>query len=226
MSRKKEIIFHFTSVIIILLFLTGIFWLTDLDLLWEGFFYREGEGWYLTDHFIWKILYNYGTYPGLILFFISFVILGLSIFVDDIKKYRKIAAFMFLLMLIGAGLIINSVFKEYWGRPRPQEVIEFGGSYKYVKPWQMGDAGENSSFPSGHAAVAFYLLSPFFLYRNIHRKRSYLFLISGLTYGLLMGLGRMIQGAHFPSDILWSGGFMYLTAAVLYYLLKLDKKLF
>ena len=34
----------------------------------------------------------------------------------------------------------------------------------------------------------------------------------GLLHGLLMGFGRMTQGSHWPSDVLWSAGFVYLIA--------------
>jgi hypothetical protein len=41
----------------------------------------------------------------------------------------------------------------------------------------------------------------------------------GLLYGTLMGIARMVQGAHFPTDVLWSLGLIWLTAAVLHYFL-------
>jgi membrane-associated PAP2 superfamily phosphatase len=37
----------------------------------------------------------------------------------------------------------------------------------------------------------------------------------GLVYGCIMGMARIIQGGHFLSDVLWSAGFVYLTALVL-----------
>ena len=51
-----------------------------------------------------------------------------------------------------------------------------------------------------------------------------MFLLLGLGYGGLMGLGRMIQGAHFFSDVVWAGGFVYLTALSFYYGLGLHKE--
>jgi len=39
-----------------------------------------------------------------------------------------------------------------------------------------------------------------------------------------MGLGRMIQGGHFASDVIWAGGLIYLIGLILYYLLGLYKK--
>jgi membrane-associated PAP2 superfamily phosphatase len=44
----------------------------------------------------------------------------------------------------------------------------------------------------------------------------------GLVYGCIMGMARIIQGGHFLSDVLWSAGFVYLTALVLADLLQLD----
>jgi len=48
------------------------------------------------------------------------------------------------------------------------------------------------------------------------------FLLFGIAYGCLMGLGRISQGGHWLSDILWAGGFVYLTAWILYRTLRLS----
>jgi len=39
-----------------------------------------------------------------------------------------------------------------------------------------------------------------------------------------MGVARMVQGGHFPSDVLWAGGMVYLVGLSLYYLLRLDQE--
>ncbi len=39
-----------------------------------------------------------------------------------------------------------------------------------------------------------------------------------------MAIVRMIQGGHFASDVLWAGGFTYLTGLIFYYVLKFDKR--
>jgi membrane-associated PAP2 superfamily phosphatase len=33
----------------------------------------------------------------------------------------------------------------------------------------------------------------------------------------------MAQGAHFLSDVVWSAGFVYLSALAIYYALRLDR---
>ena len=53
-------------------------------------------------------------------------------------------------------------------------------------------------------------------------KPGDLALLAGACYGALMGVARMAQGGHFPSDVLWAGGVVYLVGLSLYYLLRLD----
>lgn len=64
-------------------------------------------------------------------------------------------------------------------------------------------------------------MMPYFFLRKKHPKKGRLFLGVGLGYGMLMGIGRIAQGGHFFSDILWSAGFVYLTGLALSWLLKL-----
>ena len=44
-----------------------------------------------------------------------------------------------------------------------------------------------------------------------------------MGYGILMGVARMAQGGHFPSDVLWAWGMVYLVGVALYYLLRMDR---
>ena len=67
--------------------------------------------------------------------------------------------------------------------------------------------------------MGFYLLAPFFILRSHHKKWAFAFLAIGVGYGLLMGFGRMLQGDHFASDILWSGGFIYFCGLILNYII-------
>jgi membrane-associated phospholipid phosphatase len=38
------------------------------------------------------------------------------------------------------------------------------------------------------------------------------FLLFGIFYGGIIGVARIVAGGHFPSDVLWAGGFVYFTA--------------
>jgi membrane-associated PAP2 superfamily phosphatase len=102
--------------------------------------------------------------------------------------------------------------------------VNFGGTENFLPVWVKGVSGKGKSFPSGHASVGYFMFSPFFFLRRINKKWAVLFLLSGITYGTLMGTGRMIQGGHFASDVLWAGGFTYLTGLTLYYAVRFDKR--
>jgi membrane-associated PAP2 superfamily phosphatase len=124
-------------------------------------------------------------------------------------------------MALGPGLIINAIFKDNWGRPRPRSIQELGGTHTYHRIWEKGVAGDGRSFPSGHASMGFFLMTPFFVLRKNARRWANAFLTFGIAYGVLIGLGRMIQGGHFASDVLWAWGFVYFCGLGLTYALRL-----
>jgi len=109
-----------------------------------------------------------------------------------------------LTFALGPGLIVNGLLKEFWGRPRPADLAMFGGSAQYRAVWPPAGPGAGKSFSSGHVATAFALCSGASFY-SLHPSLSGAALVVGLSYGLLMGLARIAQGGHFPTDVLWSG---------------------
>ncbi len=219
---KRQIIIDFLVPSLVLVIATCLLAITGADMRLESLFYQPGSGWVHTNDNPWSFLYRYGALPGLILGVAAAAVFLASFFSRGLYPYRKLALFFILLLALGPGLI-NSVFKDYWGRPRPRQVDAFGGDQKFLQVWQTGPAGEGKSFASGHASIAFYLVSPFFALRRSSARWAYFSLVVGLAYGALMGLARMIQGGHFPSDVLWSAGFVYLTGLILYYALRMDR---
>jgi membrane-associated PAP2 superfamily phosphatase len=122
--------------------------------------------------------------------------------------------------------MVNVVFKDHWGRPRPREIVQFGGQKQFLQPWQKGEDGKGRSFPSGHASAAFYMTAPFFIYRRTNKQLARIWLAGGLTFGLLMSIARITQGGHFLSDNLWAWGMVHLTALALCYILGLDRAVY
>lgn len=116
--------------------------------------------------------------------------------------------FLFLALLIGPGLLVHLVFKEAWDRPRPRQVVEFGGSKDFIPAFIPAAAikdqrGNNKSFVSGHAAMGAYLMALAWVFR----RRSWLW--AGLVMGAVVSLGRLVQGGHFLSDVLFATFFCY-----------------
>lgn len=208
----------------VLLLLTLLFRNTDLDMQIERHFYRAGQGWIYAHDWLWMLLYRRGMIPGI---GIGVVALGGLLFawkLPGLRRQWRSYLLLLLLLALGPGLLVNSAFKDHWGRSRPKQVKEFGGPLPYVKVWDRGVPGVGKSFPSGHASIGFFTIAPYFVLRRRRRRLGTGFLIGGTLYGLLMGCGRMVQGGHFPSDVLWAWGMVYLPGLLLCYLLKPERR--
>lgn len=117
-------------------------------------------------------------------------------------RRRIQVAYLLLALTLGPGLLIDSGLEEHWGRARPEKVIEFGGTASFSSAWALSDqCNANCSFLSGHAAAGFYLVSLGFLGGSAARLR---WTLIGLGVGGIAGLGRIAQGGHFLSDIIFS----------------------
>ncbi|MGB1876225.1 MAG: phosphatase PAP2 family protein [Rhodospirillaceae bacterium] len=113
------------------------------------------------------------------------------------------AGFLLLTILLGPGLIVESLLKVYSGRARPRDITVFGGEEPFTPAiWLAESCSRNCSFVSGHAALAFWVTAFAFLFPVGQRRPL---LVMGVVFGLLMGLARMAEGAHFLSDILFAG---------------------
>jgi len=219
---KRKTIIDFVFPIGVLLVMTALLALTDADLRLAKLFYSLEKGWPWKDAQPWDFLYRYGTIPPISLSISGLVMAVYSFSSRKTVHWRKAGIFLVLLMIIGPGLVVNTVFKDHWGRPRPTEVEMFGGKEKYLSVWERGVAGQDRSFPCGHASMGFFLFAPFFFLRKTLPKWAWSFFWVGIIYGIVMGIGRMAQGGHFASDVLWAGGMVYLTGLVLSHVFRFD----
>jgi membrane-associated PAP2 superfamily phosphatase len=215
---------EFLGVLAFLLLVSLVIGVTDADLFFSGLFYSPERGWMLGQTQPWRFLYQYGMVPAFLLAVAGLVVLVVGFFAAKPALFRRHAAYFVLLLILGPGLLVNAVFKDHWGRPRPANIVDFGGTESFRPCWLPGEMGKGKSFPSGHASVGFYLVAPYFILRKEKKALAFFFLGLGIFYGSLMGMGRIIQGGHFLSDVLWSGGILYLTALILSQLLGLTKE--
>ena len=112
-------------------------------------------------------------------------------------------------MALGPGILVNSILKEFWGRPRPRQISEFGGAMEFFPAWVPGGAcATNCSFPSGEASSAMWLIALVFVVPEHWRKAT---AIAVLGWALTISVNRMAFGAHFLSDVVIGWG---LTAAI------------
>lgn len=135
-----------------------------------------------------------------------FVLIGLAnIWLKErfFNVTRRAIAYLTLSMLLGPGLLVNMLFKDHWGRARPTTITEFGGKMTFTPPFVMtNQCDDNCSFASGHAAIAFWVFALTVLLPPPWRRTGGWLAIG---FGFLIGLVRVIQGAHFYSDVVSAG---------------------
>lgn len=122
--------------------------------------------------------------------------------------------FLVAVLVIGPGVVANLILKDNLGRARPRDVIEFGGTKAFTPPLLPSrECPRNCSFVSGEASSMFAAF--FALALLLPRYRPGL-LATGVAAGILVGAIRIVQGAHFLSDVLFAGIFMALTVSLLH----------
>lgn len=134
------------------------------------------------------------------------------------NKQRKAAVFLLVALIIGPGLLTNTVLKDNWGRARPVQVQEFGGTAQFTPALQPADqCARNCSFVSGDGALGFFLHAFFYVVPAVLRRRVF---AAGFIGGsVIFGGLRIGMGAHFLSDVLWAGALMLVCTAIIHALL-------
>ena len=175
-----------------------------LDLGVAGWFYRGR--FFLADDGVLHVLFRlvYWVTDALA------VLLPLALAIILIRKRPVFgldwlaATFLIVSLAIGPGLVVNTALKDHWGRARPSQIVEFGGAKQFTPALEPSDqCDRNCSFPAGHPAIGFYFVS-FALLIPAMRPRRIVF-GAAIVAGALLGLMRMAQGAHFLSDVVFSG---------------------
>lgn len=115
-----------------------------------------------------------------------FWILLILIFLTS-KEYKKLGKLMLICLLLNT-IIVNLILKPAVGRIRPFEIVD-GIKLLVLKP-------QDPSFPSGHSAISFCMLTVILLFSN---SKSLKIITSILA--VLIAFSRLYLYVHFPSDV-------------------------
>jgi len=195
------------------------FWLSDLDLHMAAHFYHPGaeDPWPESSRSFWVFLYQAAPLIGGLILIGSLLAIAATRIWHSQRRRRRYAVFVLAVTLLGPGLVINGVIKDYWGRPRPHQTLDLGGTQPYALPLVRTHEGKGMSFPSGHAAMGFALGAFYFVWRRRRPRLARAALLVSVVLGALIGVGRMTAGDHFLSDVIWSAVLTYGVAFLLYW---------
>lgn len=123
------------------------------------------------------------------------LVTAVSGYLAMLRRYKRLVV---LLTAVIGGVILSSLLKGIFDRPRPDLILE--SSYAF-----------NASFPSGHAllSAATYLTLGGLLAQIQKRFRLKAFvLLFSILIMVVVGFSRLYLGVHWPSDVLagWTIG--------------------
>jgi undecaprenyl-diphosphatase len=112
---------------------------------------------------------------------------------------RRAAAF--LVFAVIGGLVLGSILKHHFARPRPELVKHLSRIY-------------TSSFPSGHSmlsAVVYLTLGSLLMRFAPKRRLKLYYLCVAMLLTFLIGVSRVYMGVHYPTDVLagWTAGLVW-----------------
>lgn len=174
---------------------------SNIDLAITDWFYDEFDGFYLRDNFWVQLSYQlFRDLPYVLVPLLLWLLFASWLWRRKGEvQLRRGLIFLLVAGLLGPGLLVNEVLKAESGRARPHTVEAFGGDKTFTPAFVHADqCAKNCSFVSGHAAFAFFFLSLAWIFGD---RRWWAI---GIGLGLAAGLGRIVQGAHFFSDVIFA----------------------
>ncbi|NMB77058.1 MAG: phosphatase PAP2 family protein [Myxococcales bacterium] len=187
--------------------LAAALWLlSPLDLLLSRSLHQPGSA-------FGRIVLLCGEWPGWLAVLLCALGLVWSRRRPGLRRSRPLFLAVILLALLHP-LLVTQALKFGWGRVRPADLR--ADASNYTPFFYPAGPGAGESFPSGHVAMSLAAAPlPFHLWRHRQRRAAAAAFAGLLALGVLVGLGRMVAGAHYATDCLFSLGLSFLLAAVI-----------
>jgi len=172
----------------------------DLDIAVSRLFFTPGEGFVVSG---WSFAVGLRAY-GMLVFEVLLALAALGLLTPFLLGGRRSpipprwAAGFLLSVAFGPGLLVNGILKEWSGRVRPRDILEFGGSEVFTPVWDFsGSCLSNCSFVSGEGSMAAMFLMVVLLVPAAWRGVT---LAVVLPFALAVAGARIGFGGHFLSD--------------------------
>jgi len=138
-----------------------------------------------------------------------------------LRATRRLWPFIAALFILGPGLLADFTMKRVWGRARPADVTEFGGTLAFTPPNVIAhQCTSNCSFVSGEVAGTVALsIALLLLIDRLQRQISIPAYRTAKVIILLLpvyvAFQRIASGRHFLSDAIMAAVLVLLCAVVL-----------
>ncbi len=210
---KNEQLYNYTIILLgLILFLTVS---PAFDLYVSSLFYISESQFILQSFHLTSLVFRKILIPIILIYLLVLPLISKYLKVNKLFFGYNFSINEILLIwfsqIVSLLIVVNLLLKNYWGRARPNDIVEFGGNELFT-PWYKISEGclSNCSFVSGDASVGFGMIILYFI-----TKKAFFLKISMLC-GLSLGIIRIIAGGHFMSDILFAAIFVSLSNVIIY----------
>jgi membrane-associated PAP2 superfamily phosphatase len=217
-SKQRFLLYHLGPALLAALVLVALE-STPIDSTISGWFFDPVTGGFPLRY---NVAFEIATHQWakLMVVLIGSAVIGayfLSHIVPALATQRRLLLFLALALTLAPAAVV--LLKAGSPRHCPYDLAEYGGYAAHVGLFDTVPSGQDPGhcFPGGHASGGFCLLAFYFAgvaLRN--RVVAMVGLWGGLAAGMLFGMARVAQGAHFLSHNLWSAVVCWLVALTLY----------
>lgn len=182
-----------------------------IDLAVSSLFFSAGQGFALADVWLLEVLRDIVWNLSLIV--VAVAVIGVAVALAG-RPFPWLGLrqglFVVALYLVGPALVVDGLLKRFWGRARPANIVEFGGTSQFTPPlWPADQCDGNCSFVSGEGAaatalaIAFAVLAP--AVRRAAPRWAYRIYLGAAILIPSTGIGlRVMLGRHFLSDTIFA----------------------
>lgn len=199
----------------------ALFESTRIDVRIENLFFdRAAREFPLRDAWFFDtVVHNAGKAPVILIGVALAAGFALSFRRADLRPWRR--ALLFGALCIALAPLTVAGIKAGSAIHCPRRLELYGGRQPYIRlldPVPPG-AERGHCWPGGHSSGGFALMALYFVFRRRKPRVALYCLFAGIAYGTALGMGRVVQGAHFVSHIFWAGLVCWAVILALYEIL-------
>lgn len=212
-----------------LLWALPVFWVmvyTDVDHRVSALFFDTQYRMFSPQwhDFLETVMHGYVQQMGNIEVGILGALLLISFWHAPLGLIRRRIIYLLVAMLSAAFAV--ALIKHYSNVYCPSDLQVFGGSKPFHWPFQVSirearqqGLSPGQCWPAGHATNGFVLIALYFACRDRYRGWAYVLLGVAMAMGHGLGIGRVMQGAHFLTHQFWSALMCWMLSLFWYVLL-------
>ncbi|MFZ4762819.1 MAG: phosphatase PAP2 family protein [Alphaproteobacteria bacterium] len=195
----------------------------SMDLAVAHLFYNQQTHLFVDENSKLGLFFHRGFNNWLTRLVILFIVgcwLGAIFIKQKRPQLKNLALYLTVSIGMAAGVVCNLIFKDNWGRARPRDITQFGGSKEFSPAWMIANQCDNNcAFYSGHASIVFSLLAFALLIKKPIARSIAIFLVFAL--GCIASYFRLSRGAHFLSDAVTAWLMSWLIIYYCHYRIKM-----